>query len=396
MPITHSAITGGIMEAVEVEEQERKGVHFPSHLVEKIVFRIPFPSVFKARALSKKWNESFERMGMAVCKEWPAFCPAFFDTKNCLFLGYDRIRSDWLRMKLNPVQRTLKCFQKPTDSTSELRPSVPCEVDGVLLCEVDEIDSSVRIVNLLTGNTRSIPYPSNIRMEASKAGNCSFYSTVIIPVDEGDRYQVVLYGIVYYSKGHYNLERHMFDFDTMTWSSRSLAAYFDCYCKFCAYLDGQMFYTCSMFGVWDSVTLRIASVGFGNGHSTIFQREVPFAVERNAPNGVVRCGCRIIFFAISEEREVVVAHLYEVNKKSLRLSQLSLGRLQRFTTGASPNVFAHKNLIFFYGPSCLHSYDLELDAWNAHTVEFPGEYRRASDTVYPVAFEPGLNPFVIP
>ncbi|KAL3698162.1 hypothetical protein R1sor_012238 [Riccia sorocarpa] len=388
-----SAITDGTMKAMKVEEKEEEGVHFPNDLVEKIFLRIPFPSIYKARVLSREWNEKFERLARVVCIEWPALCPAFFDTENNSFLGYDRTRGDWLRMKLSRVQRTLKCLQRETSGKSEFRPSVPCQLDGVLLCDVDDVGSTVRLVNLLTGSTRTIPYPS----EASKRENCSFYSSVVIPI-ENDRYQVVLYGIVKDNKGHYNLERHVFDFDTMSWSSRSLAAYFDCYCKYCAYVDGHMYYTCSMFGIWDSVTLRVASVGFADGHSTIFQREVPFAFDQNTPNGVVRCGSRIIFFAITEEeQDVAVAHLYEVQKRTLRMSQLSIGRLQVFAKGASsPDVIANGNLIFFYGPCCLHSYDLESDAWNSHPIAFPEDFGRTVAMVCPTAFAPGLNPFVTP
>ncbi|KAL2645051.1 hypothetical protein R1flu_012638 [Riccia fluitans] len=383
------------------EEDASVVVDLPDELVDKIISKIPFPNIFKARLLNKNWNEKkFETIATTVCDEWPVLCPAFFDTENNSFLGYDAVESSWMTMELSPVQRTLKCLQRGRDSSmSEFKPSNPCLVNGVLVCEVDFPGSQVRIINLLTGRTRTIPYPPNFDGEDPSTADRSFYSSVV----ETDRNQVILYGIVKESHGLNRFDRHVFDFGSQSWSVRNTAAYFDCNCKHYAYLQGRMYFLCSTIGLWEGVAFHVGCVGFEDEHLLISQREIPLDLERVILSGVLRCGSRIIALVVLGEEEGDVAQLYEVNTRTLRVSPLSSGLLEGFTgfgdnsvASFPPNVIAHRNIIFFYGHSCLCSFDVESGDWQYHDIQFAEEFRRAGATVCPVAFEPGVNPLVIP
>ncbi|KAL2645039.1 hypothetical protein R1flu_012626 [Riccia fluitans] len=245
------------------------------------------------------------------------------------------------------------------------QPRVPCVVvDGVLLCEVDFLRSRGRIINLLTGRARSIPYPPNMDGELRSTADRSFYSSVV----ETDRNQVVLYGIVKESQGLHRFDRHVFDSGSQSWSMRVTAAYFECDCTHYAYLEGHMYFICSTVALMEEVALHVGCVGFGDEQLRVSQKEILLDMKWAILSGVLRCGSRIIAFVVLGEEDGDVAHLHEVNTHTLGLSYLSSGLLEGFSgfgpgdnsaTSFPPNVIAHRNWIFFYGHSCLCSFDLE-------------------------------------
>ncbi|OAE22449.1 hypothetical protein AXG93_3348s1070 [Marchantia polymorpha subsp. ruderalis] len=84
---------------------------FPDELVEKIISMMPFPSLFKARVLSKAWcskvapvvdgnacASSFQGQVISCLSKWLSYCPALLNGDR--FIAYDRDLRRWRKMKL--------------------------------------------------------------------------------------------------------------------------------------------------------------------------------------------------------------------------------------------------------------------------------------------------------
>ncbi|KAL2652339.1 hypothetical protein R1flu_020467 [Riccia fluitans] len=352
-------------------EVEELGVTLPEELIEKILSRIPFPYIFKAKLLSRDWRWKFERVCRSACGQWPSYCPAFFDTRSRSFLGYDRARDKWLKQKLNTehTYASLKCLQKPSGGLFWERLPTPCEVEGVLFCRVD-IKGRTVVTNLLTGKSRTIPSPPNTDEFYWVDDFFSCFTSIIVPL-EPEKYQLVVCGLrrrlsmIYYM-------RRIFNFSSMTRSSttvesdvrgESVAA---CSTRHFAYLDGSMFYLCS-----DRTWARTSLVQVNFEQKYLQQVVVPYeALEDRCletPRGVVRCGSRVIIFTLSIPlvRKTRV-HLYEVICESGTLTSINLlsEKTLEFFVFSPRSIIADRSAIYFYASFYLAYYELESDKWN--------------------------------
>ncbi|CAM6105651.1 unnamed protein product [Calypogeia fissa] len=94
-----------------IEGEGETGMTLPVELVERILAMVPFPFIFKARALSKSWlarlssisssdDKETKRLGISFqeqvgqfAKKWKTFCPIFVHREGSI--GYDRTSQRW-------------------------------------------------------------------------------------------------------------------------------------------------------------------------------------------------------------------------------------------------------------------------------------------------------------
>jgi hypothetical protein len=149
----------------------------PDALVEQIIAKMPFPSIFRARLLSKSWNARFcsiasqedqekkqtatmfQKMVEESSSKWEAPCPVFISEKGeCL--GYRPDTATWHNM---PSLSFLPERALGTQKNSQ--------IEGVLLCTYDayfdrskhlqehDLDGQIYVANILTRSWKQLPPP---------------------------------------------------------------------------------------------------------------------------------------------------------------------------------------------------------------------------------------------
>ncbi|CAM6112881.1 unnamed protein product [Calypogeia fissa] len=158
-------------------ERETSGMPLPVELVERILAMVPFPFIFKARALSKSWlarlssisptdykekkhlDVPFQEQVCEFSKKWKTFCPIFVSKEGSI--GYDRTSQHW-----QPIMPSLYFLPEnfftgfawsriegslvlvSTEKTEE-------EIDA---CE-DPDDYNENVVNIVTRRYEQLPSP---------------------------------------------------------------------------------------------------------------------------------------------------------------------------------------------------------------------------------------------
>ncbi|CAM6109557.1 unnamed protein product [Calypogeia fissa] len=87
---------------------------FPQEIVDKIIAMMPFPSIFKARGLSKSWRARFSSISLLEgeekdlaesfhkqvigewSKKWDSFCPVFVGEDA--LVAYGQKSRNWLKL----------------------------------------------------------------------------------------------------------------------------------------------------------------------------------------------------------------------------------------------------------------------------------------------------------
>jgi hypothetical protein len=128
----------------------------PEHLVDNIVARMPFPSIFKAHCLSKSWRArfsspavqedetqkrsamSFQNLVLENSRMWKTFCPVFISRQGDL-VAYDMENHNW---------QTLPSISfLPESVTNKCR----LNMEGAFIYKTcNETDGSVVVANIIT------------------------------------------------------------------------------------------------------------------------------------------------------------------------------------------------------------------------------------------------------
>ncbi|BBN00511.1 hypothetical protein MPTK1_1g29740 [Marchantia polymorpha subsp. ruderalis] len=161
----------------------------PTHIIEKIVSLIPFPSLLTARALSSYWFSSFswepphysslQEQVRSVSRNWTTFCPTFV-TKDHELIGFDKVRQQWtslLPLTYFPLQSSVCQFSGYGSSLEG--PLLCANVNAGSCCSLLETYFKVDlfITNVITREWKILPprpvmqHPTHVQvLPSSTAG----------------------------------------------------------------------------------------------------------------------------------------------------------------------------------------------------------------------------------
>jgi hypothetical protein len=210
----------------------KKKENLPEELVEKIVARLPFPSLFKARLLSRAWyfkfplpsqcvrslSPSLQNQVTSLSSKWVAYCPVFFSQDE--ILGFNRITLRW--------QHMLTLSYLPVGIGSLVTSG------GSLICVMSESDVGydVFVTNVLTRSWRKLPArpfseePDHVR---------------VLPMGPYS-YKVLLV----YRRGHgeHGVHTQVYDSSLRNWVVKNSEVDLGTFFVNSAYLDGKLYCMC--------------------------------------------------------------------------------------------------------------------------------------------------------
>ncbi|KAL3682666.1 hypothetical protein R1sor_000688 [Riccia sorocarpa] len=152
-----------IMEEELESTTEALASSLPIAVVEKILCKIPFPEVLKARMLNQEWNSQFSSFISAHqgSTNWPTYCPVFLSYGE--LLGFNRTTNSWRKVKLKALE------QEGTKGTYVENFAIRYNtqaLEGSLLCTLEHrkagMEAVITIVNLLSGKRRRVECPGII------------------------------------------------------------------------------------------------------------------------------------------------------------------------------------------------------------------------------------------
>ncbi|KAL2650042.1 hypothetical protein R1flu_018170 [Riccia fluitans] len=183
--------------------------HFPEELVEMIFSKIPFPQLYKVRALSSYWNSNFKLfrelqitpfgVGISsVCNNWPTYGPAFVNLSGEYeneiigdMMGFNRRTNSWHQFPVLPsISSAVPYWEEPSESSEPLlnahhelvmdqrklhpyryssaellrpgNPTFAVAIGGALvgiIRKTSKQSNKVLVTNWLTGENRVLPCP---------------------------------------------------------------------------------------------------------------------------------------------------------------------------------------------------------------------------------------------
>lgn len=427
----------------EVENGEGGCCELPDDLVERILAMVPFPDVFKARALSKSWQARFEPMDSHDDDEvrrhlaasfqskvsewspnWKTLCPVFFNLEQGL-LAYDRASDSSARIpSLSFIPRhilnchdlhlegalLLLCGEReqwetpPSNSVARnenqqypprlkhsgrsrrviFRPTV----------QRQPFLQRMTVANLLTRRWKRLPPLPATDFEGMPEGAYLFKRLVTRTTTPG-KYKVIV--CIHLAGGNGQPNRYLtkiYDSESNAWSSKTLVTGDFHAHNNPAYFNGVLYITCG--DPRKVLAFNVEEETFENLRLDTDRLQV-------LGSGVVvsLMVCKVDLFMVVIE--------YEPSKALQVLKvDLELNRLSEVSRGPPPGLNLDKlylpygcdgdNICFQYRKedSGMVTYNLQEDQWR-HNL-FPPSIRNPRNG-YPVSwrrfvFQPNLNPFL--
>lgn len=371
----------------------------PDALVEKIVAMMPFPSIFKARGLSKSWlarlsaispsEEDGPEMGLAAAfhrqvsersNRWEVLSPVLIGTED--FMAYNQASQNWPRLpSLSFLPRNW-----------HLR-SLTWQLEGPLLYgfALNDVPLSdvehVIVANVLTRTWRQLPARPNAQLAPVLCHKLVIYPNL-------EAYKVILFCEQEGRPDNYCAQ--IYESRSNSWSSKSfvVSSNFTDGPAVAAYLDG-VFY---MVGVKTPQSLLAFNVEEGT------LRELRLSVQgylRTATVNLVVCNAHSLMVVTKGLHRggmyVDALLVFRVDLESLELVRLAEGPPRNLQLGTMPFLPAvgDGGCIFFKveaGRSRVLAYNVEEDSWNCFPV--PTSDARRVYHWLGSSFQPGLSPFV--
>ncbi|CAM6091235.1 unnamed protein product [Calypogeia fissa] len=383
-------------------ETKTLAADFPEELVEKIVARLPFPSLFKARSLSRTWyfkfplpsqcvrslSPSLQNQVASLSSSWSTYCPVFFSQEE--ILGFNRVASRW--------QPMLTLSYLPVTNWSSITSG------GSLICLISESDIGydVYVTNVLTRSWRKLPArpfseePDHVRL---------------LPV-KPDSYNVLLV----YRRSHdeHCVHTQVYNSSLRTWTVKKSMVDLGTFFVNSAYLDGKLFCMCR-----DSMLDPLQLWVYRLDDNEWIDLSHPLLPEEVVDGAFLLCGDKIfvaIWFPTERDEmngEVIekLSGLYTL-KNNIGIFQLDLdcyhlGEVAlgppRVTVGVGVYrqqiLFASDSEFIYFGQAIPSSPVLTFNVRSHEWTCLPPASYTFGAMDYKIwqefPFEPGLNPFVM-
>ncbi|CAM6092424.1 unnamed protein product [Calypogeia fissa] len=419
----------GKTEKVEEEVVVVQSKAIPEDLVERIVSMVPFPSVFKARALSKSWlakmspvkrtstapdvrkaeRDSFHRqLGDWSKTHWQTFCPVFLGKEN--FIAYDGKSHNWRRMpSLTHLPENLVLAR------SNL------QIEGPLLYGFARPETRTRkkelyVANILTRSWKQLPPRPSAKMSvvlcnklvvtSSKSESCSLDSMEEERESSSSSYKVVTVCREHRNDQFDRYSAQIYDSNLDAWNSKKIIISTDFFrLTTSAYFDGILYM------VADANPRDLLAFSVHDGRFEELKMPFVDTMRIISVNLVVSNGSLLM---------IVTEGFHQQNQQVLRID-LEARKMMEVARGPPPHLnfgpistqaVSDGNCIFF---GVEESSANRVLAYNVHEKEwscFPapqaasvGPYPAANDRIAATtasdrkykwsasSFQPGLSPF---
>lgn len=381
---------------------------FPDELVEKIISMMPFPSLFKARVLSKAWcskvapvvdgnacASSFQGQVISCLSKWLSYCPALLNGDR--FIAYDRDLRRWRKMKL---------LSYLPENFSRLQ----VKVEGCLLCgyvipEAGNSECNLYVTNVLTRSWKLLPRRPNMSQGLTKH----------LFLDHNS-YQVILFSESQNpGPNQYTYDAQIYNSRLDTWTCTNLTTDDSvCLSPPSRYLDGTLYLVTTN----SSRSQQIVILAFNVKDSTFSRHSLSFYLDApSASVSLVICGGDVLAVMsrasppieeilalrgdsdgfITPKQSILVTKFVSSSGK---LAEVARGPPETVDHAVSNHPISDGTQIYFGGraSSPVLTYNVQNEEWgllpaalgsDEDVCELFGSKWNAFN------FQPGLNPFMV-
>ncbi|CAM6098593.1 unnamed protein product [Calypogeia fissa] len=390
---------------------------FPQEIVDKIIAMMPFPSIFKARGLSKSWRARFSSISLLEGKEkecnlaesfqkqvigewskkWDSFCPVLVGEDD--LLAYGQKSRNWLKLSLSFLPEMSLHSRRSNRYTTFDRYRL--QVDGALLHGSHHLE--LYVADILTQRWKQLPplpwgQSYVVCSKVLSKTSLGTYKMLLLCHDDcrNDPNDNCLHGHDHYSA-------KIYESSLGTWSTQNFAVTRDFFygatskdnnTASAAYLNGVL-YVVAFNNVQHLLALNVAE-------GTLQELELSF----NDGDGM-----RVEFVNLlvcNENRLMMVTRdtypehmqVLKVDLQTLQLVQVSRGPPAPFRVGSlAPKPLSHGDCIFFRTHNrrsgVVLAYNVVEEAWSSFAIPapvFPIDYK----TYHWIgaSFQPALSAFV--
>ncbi|KAG6542619.1 hypothetical protein Mapa_015950 [Marchantia paleacea] len=395
------------LQGLDVEQQQDgQSVHFPEELIEGILARVSYPSLYKARLLCRSWcakflnspsepvhfSAPFQKEVTAAAGIWSKYGPVSVLGKE--LVGYDGSSNHWRKLALHG--------RVPVDLCEPAFDSWRLAFAGSLMCAFGRLqDGSLQLLvaNVLTGDWKVLPCPPEIRGQP-------ILDFRLVRVDS-QHYKVLVHNLP-----SAQFQAHVYDSNRNcgTWTSFSDSAS-PCagirgLSPFSAYADayiGGKFYCMSGSSTGGLVIWKFTS---GTGVWEEFLHSVEFEGDE-FPGGMFDFGSKFLVVTLlqansippaGDKQSCLAARVYELNVKSLKLIRISKSPQELVIGMHTASLVADAESVYFcdipdQGSASFSRFSVKDGTWStlpSSPPEYKWKWGRFS------TFEPGLSPFASP
>ncbi|KAL2620047.1 hypothetical protein R1flu_000252 [Riccia fluitans] len=417
-------------------DEDDSGMILPMDLMERILARVPFPDVFRTRALSRSWRRKFSRAskrGKPPCTllnelnsaavTWPQYCPVYMTPGGDL-MGYNHSLSNWEKI-------VISAYSPMKRNHSNLVAGRGIDFSGPLMC-VHETqfpffshgDSlfEIFVANIQTGSWKSLLCPKHPEASADP-------QVMLINDPGSEDYKILVCdrkGSKYLDRvGGFELEVCLFDSTSGTW--RTMVSQFiqagNCISSYCARSPrvdpGGNIYLMASSAMDLAPGYLVHVLRYSMEHdawsmsSPLLQPRYPH--EQNF-GGMFRCGSKLMLVTLvtnapvrSTERDNVDyrtergksyklgACVYQVCPDTLQIEAVSASPASGFS-GICRRMMSDDDNIYFFCSNCVGRtksivvrYNVSGQKWDSLP---PPPTEMCRDTVWARSpYVPGQNPF---
>ncbi|KAL3692715.1 hypothetical protein R1sor_006366 [Riccia sorocarpa] len=419
----------------EVGFSEARHPPLPEELVEKIVSLMPFPSILKARMLSKAWAAKFQslqeepsasgrmscetgeedqgslktsaavtpllRLVMETSSTWDSFCPAFLLRDSFDVIAYSRRTNSWKR--IHSLSYLPHDFVRQ-DITAE--GSLVC---GSVVEECNVREHNLYVTNVLTRAYRVLPLPPNMTPVGCKH----------LLQQGADGYTVVVFSLDPHCRQNdpYTFDAQVYNSKIHTWKTTKVTIEHDFYMspQCSAYLNKTLYIVSRHgLGVLSSGEIGILALNVEDLSWEMFYMSFPSLSRPCTSVTMVLCGGQILvvlsldvepprtWLNLWDKRHRMVScqHSLLVMKVDLKNRQLALltqGPPVHLSSGPVHNNPVTDGKYIYFGAKTSGSvvaYDVERDEWSsipsmARSIRINRGFQWNA-----FSFRPGLNSFL--
>ncbi|BFI31486.1 hypothetical protein MPTK2_3g22220 [Marchantia polymorpha subsp. ruderalis] len=403
---SRSDLRGLHVEQQQQDDKDGQAAHFPEELVERILARVSYPSLYKARLLCRSWcakfckspsellhfSAPFQEEVAAAAVRWPKYGPVSVLGRE--LVGYDGSSNCWRKLALHG--------RLPVDLCSPAFDSWRLAFAGSLMCAFGRSqDGSLKLLvaNVLTGDWKELPCPPEIRGHP-------ILDFRFVKVDS-QHYKVLVHNLP-----SSQFQAHVYDSNRScgTWTSFSNsaapAAGIPGLSPFSAYADayiGGNFYCMSESSMGGLVIWKFTS-------ATGVWEEVIHSVEFEGgefPGGMFEFGSNFLVVTLLQSNSIppagdkqisLSARVYELNLQSLKLTRISKSPQELVIGMQTASLVADAESVYFcdipdHGLASFCRFSVKDRTWStlpSSPPEYKWKWGRFS------TFEPGLSPFASP
>ncbi|KAG6555158.1 hypothetical protein Mapa_003196 [Marchantia paleacea] len=389
-----------------------EGISYPEEVIEKIVSFLPFPSILKARGLTKWWSAALTG-GPASSLQYHAkvsstnsdkFCPVYVSPDFRCFIGFNLATRKWRKMfnvSFFPSQKKIWSFGSCTSS-------------GALICGVVEAPTATEVFlkNVISGSSKSLFIPIRPKRLEHR---------YIQVVGSGcGTFKIIVYlhpWTIYHPESH--LQIYDSKLDTWFMLDTDMPIPYFTYLKTpfssfagAVYLDNRLYVLyqdkmASLGGHFTAQLMAYTLVMDDEPRCTSVRLDFPLLYfpehqigGRPREMGMVVCDNELMVVAVSEAMSgnVLPANSIGVFKLDLDSEDwinVARGPPSPVAGISCTNFVAHDGLIYMggcsiKGPVVFLVLDVQKEKWTCFSSPF---YGGAFGQFF--AFEPGLDPFVM-